>query len=381
MPRIKFHKIAAIAVLVVTAAWIATGEFSSVGSASQEAEARQAEEAEESAAPAALKTVIAAEPPRQQHARTIHVSGRTEADKRTVLAARSGGVIEELTVSKGDEVEKNEILLRQETEGKQAAVESARQALTQRQAEAEAAERLAKSGNIARLQLDAARAALASARSALEQAEAELDRVMVRAPFSGVIDEVHVEEGASIMQGSQVATLLKLDPILAVGEVNERNIGSVQIGDTAEVRLVDGRTLEGKVRYLSHAATPETRTYPVEVAIENPDRSIPAGMTAEISIMAKRVETVALPRSVVTLNSEGDLGVRSVDASGRVAFHAIDIVDDTPGALYLAGIPADARIIVSGQDLVTEGETVQVEMADRSMVEELARSTLQNAAQ
>lgn len=377
MPRIKFHKIAAIAVLIVTAAWIATGEFSSVGSASQEAEPAQAET--EPSAP--LKTVVAAEPPRLQHARTIRISGQTEADKKSVLAARSGGVIEELTVAKGDEVEKNQILMRLETEGKEAAVESARQALTQRKAEAEAAERLSKSGNIARLQLDAARAALASARSALEQAEAELDRVTVRAPFSGVIDQVHVEEGGSIMQGTEVATLLKLDPILAIGEVNERDIGNVEIGDKAEVHLIDGRTLNGTVRYRSHAATPQTRTYPIEIAIDNSDRSIPAGMTAEISIMTKSVETVALPRSVVTLNSEGVLGVRSVNLSDKVAFHAIDIVDDTPQALYLAGIPAGARIIVSGQDLVTEGETVQVEMADRSMVEELARSTLQNAAQ
>ncbi|WP_265517782.1 efflux RND transporter periplasmic adaptor subunit [Nitratireductor luteus] len=379
MPKIKFHKIAAVLVLIATAAWIATGKFSSVGSASQEAEARQEEAAPER--PAELKTVRVAAPPRLQHSRTIHVSGQTAADKRAVLAARSGGVIQELAVEKGTQVAKGDLILRLESEGKESAVESARQALTQRQAEAEAAERLAESGNIARLQLDSARSALASARSALETAQAELDRVMVRAPFAGLIDSVPVEQGSAIMQGAEVATLLKLDPVIAKGEVSERDLGTVNIGDKAEVRLANGEMIEGTVRYISREASPQTRTYGVEVAIPNPDGKIPAGMTAEIEIRAETVETVALPRSVVTLNEAGDLGVRTVDANNEVAFHRIDIVDDTPEALYLAGIPADARVIVAGQDLVTEGEKVNAVKADENLIRDLAGSVIGKTVQ
>ncbi|UUP17345.1 efflux RND transporter periplasmic adaptor subunit [Nitratireductor thuwali] len=379
MPKVKFHKIAAVLVLVATAAWVATGEFSSVGSASQEAEARRAEAPPERQVE--LKTVQVAAPPRLQHSRTIHVSGQTAADKRAVLAARSGGVIQELLVEKGDRVAAGDLILRLESEGKEAAVESAKQALAQREAEAEAAERLAQSGNIARLQLDSARSALASARSALEAAQAELDRVTVRAPFAGLIDSVPVEQGAAIMQGAEVATLLKLDPIVAKGEVGERDLGTVNIGDKADVRLVNGQTLEGTVRYVSREASAQTRTYAVEVAIPNAAGGIPAGMTAEIEIRAETVETVALPRSVVTLNKAGDLGVRTVDAGDEVAFHPIDIVDDTPKALYLAGIPADARVIVAGQDLVTDGEKVNAVTADESLIRDLAGSVVGKAVQ
>ena len=80
---------------------------------------------------------------------------------------------------------------------------------------------------------------------------------------------------------------------------------------------------------------------------------------------------VILPRSVVTLSGQGDLGIRAVDADSKVVFFPIDLVDDTPTGIVLAGIPDDARIIVAGQDLVTEGDTVKAVEADRATIEKL----------
>ena len=79
-----------------------------------------------------------------------------------------------------------------------------------------------------------------------------------------------------------------------------------------------------------------------------------------------------LPRSVVTLSNAGDLGIRFVDKDDKVRFQQIDIIDDTPNGLILGGIPADARIIVAGQDLVTEGDTVKPVEADADTIRKLA---------
>ena len=78
-----------------------------------------------------------------------------------------------------------------------------------------------------------------------------------------------------------------------------------------------------------------------------------------------------LPRSVVTLSGQGDLGIRAVDADSKVVFFPIDLVDDTPTGSVLASIPDDARIIVAGQDLVAEGDTVKAVEADRATIEKL----------
>lgn len=367
MSSFRLHKFLAVGVAVATAAWVATGEFSSVGSAATEDGASVAPPAQERP----LRTVAVVNAPRIMHSRSIRVSGVTEADKRATLATRAAGVVGNLPVEQGDRVEQGDLILELDAEGKQAALDSARSLLAQRQAEAAAAERLASSGNVAKLQVDSARAALALARSQVEAAEADLTRNRVLAPFGGIVDKVNVELGGSVQAGAQVATILKLDPLLAIGQVSERELGHLKIGDAARVRLVNGTEVEGKIRYISRDATQQTRTFRVEVAIENPDRTIPAGMTVEITMLAEPVDAVALPRSVVTLSNTGDLGIRAVDPQNKVAFYPIDLVDDTPQGLILAGIPADARVIVAGQELITEGDTVNPVEADAATIRRL----------
>jgi multidrug efflux system membrane fusion protein len=369
MPKIKFHKVAAIAVLIATTAWVATGEFSSVGSAADEGAAAPAPEAQEEQAPP--RTVAVVQPPRVQHSRAIRLSGVTDADKRAVLATRAAGIVEELAVEQGSRVEKGDLVAKLEAEGKEASVETARQLLAQREAEAEASRQLAERGSLPKLQLDNALSALASARSQLEMAQAELDRNTLYAPFAGVVDKVDVELGSSVSQGAQVATVLNLDPILARGEISERDLAYVQPGDRADVRLVSGMTVEGTIRYISRDATSATRTFRVEVAVPNADGKVPAGMTAEITLRADAVDATILPRSVVTLSHDGDLGIRAVDADNKVVFYPIDLVDDTPNGLVLGGIPADARVIVAGQELITEGDVVNPVEADEEMIKKL----------
>lgn len=388
MPKIRFHKLAAVAVLIGFAAWMGTGEFSSVGSAADksvttdksaatdkqagagqpEAAKAKTAEAEPKAAP---RTVAVVTPPRKTFARAIRISGLTEADKRAMLATRVNGVIDKLPVKQGDHVKTGDLVLMLAAEEKISMVDNAKQLVVQRKAELDAAERLAKTGNLPKLQLDTARSNLTQAQSQLETAQAELDRNEVKAPFDGVIDRIPVELGSSVMQGGEVATILKLDPVIARGEISERDLRYVKIGDQADVRLVNDQKVTGTVRYISRDASAQTRTFRVEVAIPNGDGSIPAGMTAEITLSAEPTNAVMLPRSVVTLGDKGDLGIRAVGKDDKVAFFPIDLVDDTPHGLVLGGIPEDARIIVAGQELVKEGDLVKPVEADQATISKL----------
>ena len=294
------------------------------------------------------------------------------SSKLQMVQNLEGGIVTEIRVAQGQRVKEGDLMLALDAEGKGAAVESARASLDQREKEYEASERLAKRGSLPKLQLDNARSALAAARSALEKAEAELGQMEVRAPFSGIIDTVSVEQGSSVQQGAPIATLLQLDPVIAIGEVSERDLVHMAIGGKAEVRLVSGQTAQGTVRYISRQANAATRTFAVEIAIPNPQAAIPAGMTAEITLSTEPVQAVMLPRSVVTLSDKGDLGIRIAKADNTVAFVPIDLIDDTTRGLVLGGVPSDARIIVAGQDLVADGETVNAVEADEAMLRRLA---------
>lgn len=373
MAKFKFHKVAAVAVLIGFAAWMGTGEFSSVGSASPEPAETAGEKAAApaEAAPKAPRTVAVVVPPRVQHERAIHLSGQTQADKRAVLATRAAGIIEKLPVRQGDKVEAGQVILALSAEDKPAMIDTAAQLVKQRQAELEAARRLAKTGTLAKLSLDTAVSALAQAESQLKAAQSDLERMTIVAPFGGIIDSVDVELGSAVSQGAQIATLLSLDPVVVKGEVSERDLTYVKSGDKAEARLVDGETVNGTVRYISREATAATRTFRVEVAIPNPDDRIPAGMTAEITVRAAPADAVILPRSVVTLSANGDLGIRAVDKDNKVVFYPIDLMDDLQNGLVLGGVPKDARIIVAGQDLVTEDDIVNPVQADEQMIKKL----------
>ncbi|AKH99827.1 RND family efflux transporter, MFP subunit [Hoeflea sp. IMCC20628] len=368
MPR--FHTVAAFVVLAVSAAWVLTGEFSSIGSAAQDSPDKASEASEPAAAETqkVLRTVAVMEPNFIQHNRIIRISGVTAPDKRTTLATRSAGILGELKVEKGDKIRTGDVVLVLDGAEKQSVVDTAKALLDQRQKEADNIERLVKNGISPSTQSDSARSALASARSQLEAAQADVDRLTVVAPFSGVIDQVMVEEGSWLPSGEDVAVLLQLDPVVALGEVSEREITHVSVGREADVRLISGEIVSGSVRHVSLEATAGTRTFPIEVAITNPDNKVPAGMTAEIMIKSEAVTAVRLPRSVVTLDAAGNLGLRILKPDNTVGFVPIDLIDDSPEGLVLSGVPLDAKIIVAGQDLVSDGETVNAVPADADLV-------------
>lgn len=365
----RFHTVAAFVVLAVSAAWVLTGEFSSIGSAAQDV-TEDKPEVEQAAGPGEkiLRTVAVMEPDFMQHNRIIRISGVTAPDKRTTLATRSAGILGELKVEKGDRVSAGDVILVLDGAEKQSMVATAEALLDQRRKEAANVERLVKTGIAPTTQSDNARSALASARSQLEAAQAEIDRLTVVAPFSGIIDQVKVEEGSWLPSGEAVAVLLQLDPVVALGEVSEREISYVKVGGDADVRLISGEIVSGSIRHVSLEATAGTRTFPIEVSIANPNNKIPSGMTAEIMVKSAAVSAVKLPRSVVTLDPSGNLGLRILKADGTVGFVPIDLIDDTPEGLILGGVPADAKIIVAGQDLVSDGEAVNAVPADSSLI-------------
>ena len=360
--RFRVHRLFAIIVFVAAAAWVGTGKFASVGSEEAHASPAQASEAKAAAdtTRAKLRTVAVIKPDFADHAREIRVSGATGADKRTVLAARSSGIISALNVLQGDVVKAAQVVMTLEGSDVTAAVTTAEATLAQRTQELVVAEKLFARGNTAELQLIGVRADKAAAEAQLSQALAAADRLNLRTPFAGVVDNVSVELGEWVQTGTPIATILALDPIIVRAEVSEVDVGFVRTGDRTIVRLVSGVKMEGTVRFVAREASRVTRTFPIEVALPNPDRAIPSGMTAEISLYTQPVRSVMVPRSIITLSASGEIGLRVVNAENVTGFVPVKLIDDPPEGLVVTGVPEGVRIVVSGQDLVQDGETVSV---------------------
>jgi multidrug efflux system membrane fusion protein len=362
MSRLRLHQVLAFVVLLAAAAWVLTGKFSHIGSERADAEEAPAPQGADATEPP-RRTVLVAEPETVRYSRSIRVAGRTEPDKTSVLAARDSGIIRALPAVDGQSVSTGTVILSLDGPEKLAAVETAQALLAQRQAQANAAESLLARGEGAKIAADIARAELAAAEAQLREAEAAVERLDVVAPFAGTMDDVAVERGSWVQAGTAVATILALNPVVVRGEVSERDLANVRVGTPATVNLTSGAAVEGRVRYVRPQASPQTRTFQVEVEIPNRGGNIPAGMSAEILLHADPVSAVVVPRSVVTLNADGALGVRTVVDGDEVAFVPVAVIDDTAEGLVVDGVPEGAKVVISGQDLVVDGETVNAVMA------------------
>ena len=358
----KAHRIAAIVVLVAAGAWVATGEFAAVGS--EEAKpvdaSADAGSTPVAAAPAPLRTVAAVVPVLADHAREIRIAGATEADKNAVLAARSDGIVEMLGVAQGQEVAADALVLKLVGADVAASVATAQASLAQATQQLDVGEKLFARGSLAELELTTRRAAKAAADAALQQAQSAEDRLLLKAPFSGVVDAVSVELGEWVQTGAPIATILSLDPIVVKAEVSERDVAFVAVGSTALVRLVNGVEMQGTIRHVAKQASVGTRTFVVDVALPNPGRKIGAGMTAEVRLYAPSVPAITVPRSVITISEDGKIGLRVVGPDSIAQFAAVTLLDDTGAGMIVSGVPEGVRIIVAGQDLVRDGEAVTV---------------------
>ncbi|HEY7662174.1 MAG TPA: efflux RND transporter periplasmic adaptor subunit [Xanthobacteraceae bacterium] len=351
----KASRLTAVGLVAAAALWIGSGHFLPRETPESRAAMRANEHAPEKLFRVAVEGTAV-----MPHMRKLTVAGRTEADKRVTVTARTGGVLTELRVKRGTWVKKGELIAVLSDEAREAQVEQARAAVTQRRTELDAKRALILSGTLPRLQLVDLEAQLKSAEAALAAAEAEADRGQVRAPWSGVVQEVAVEVGQAAFSfaGREIATLVALDPMLAVVEVAERKLAGVRVGDTAEVRLVTGESASGKIRFVSKTASPTTRTYRVEVELHNADGKIPDGITAEVSLPLASVPATRVPRSALTFSSAGNLGVRAVRADDTVEFVPVSLLEDDQSFMWVTGIADGSRVIVQGQDFVREGQKV-----------------------
>ena len=180
------------------------------------------------------------------------------------------------------------------------------------------------------------------------------------APFSGYLETLRVEEGDFLNTGSVCAALIDPDPMLVVADIAEKDIAQVQLGSKASAKLISGRYISGEVTFIASSADKNTRTFRVEISVDNKDRTIRDGVSAEIYIKGKEEPAHKISPAILSLNDQGKLGVRTVTADNRVEFKEINILEDTNSGMWVSGLGEDARIITLGQEYVFQGQTVNV---------------------
>ncbi len=345
-----------IATLVVL--WMASGQFG------EEPEPPAMNVAEQNQRVAAMQeekpltrvrvaTVHASEQPR-----ILSVRGRTQNKRSVIIQSQVSGIVVERPVERGDVVNEGDLLCRISVEDREVGYAEARAAVEQAKIEFEGSQKLQKQGLQSETAIAQTRARLAAAEAILERRRLEQERLNIRAPFHGVIEEKHMEVGQFVSSGSSCVTLVDLDPMLFVGSVTESELRYLVPGQIARARLSTGEVIEGEVTFVAKTADEATRTYRINIEVDNSDFLIPSGLTAQIQIPVETVRAQKISPALLVLDDEGQLGVRTIDGNDIVQFNPINIVIDEPDGVWVTGLPEAARLIVVGQQLVVAGEQV-----------------------
>ena len=290
----------------------------------------------------------------------IIIRGRTEVDTRVQVKAQISGVVEEIPQKKGARVNKGDLLCRIETAEKEANLLQAKAKLTQAESDYSANIALARKGHTAQLRVTSYKAALDAARAELKRAELNLSRTKVQAPFSGFVEEQQAEVGDYLTVGMPCATLVDLNPLIVVGHVSELEVKNLKAGMKAQARLLTGEMREGTLSFISPSADKDTRTFRIEVEIQNNKASLRDGVTADINIPLSLTKAHRFTPAILVLSDNGQIGVRTLDRQNMVKFMPVKLLADDAKGVWVGGLPDEVRIITVGQEYVMDGQKVQV---------------------
>ncbi len=361
----KKQQIVALAILALVAAWMFIPR-STTSTAEEPEVASRVIEAVSQDQPASenpeVLTVRAERIGPETYVEQLLVRGRSQAYRHVQVRAEQAGRIVNDPVPRGARVEAGDLLCEIAIDDREVNLQEAIARREQAEFEYNAALDLQRRDLQSDVVVAQLRAALESAKAAVTRTEIAFNNTRIVAPFSGVVETRTVEMGDLLNIGDVCASVLDDSPMLLVGLVPEQEIGRIGVGANVTGRLLDGETVSGKVTYLAGAADPISRSYRIEAEVNADQPTIRDGITTEIFVDATQVIAHRIPSSALTLDDNGNIGVKLIDNNNEVYFRNVSIVgDDTnqlnPG-IWVTGLDGTVVLVTVGQEIVFPGQTV-----------------------
>jgi len=341
-----------IVIVCALVAWMASGILAG-------RDAADTKTAEQAPAARALTEVQVRQMTAEDVTRFVELQGQAEADRVATVRAETTGRVVELPGQRGKRVQQGDALAVLAMNDRQARLEEAKSRVAQRESEYEAAQRLGEKGFQAKNRVKESKAALAAAQARLAAIREEISDVRILVPFSGVLETRPVEIGDYVSTGDKVATVVDDDPLKITAHVPQQKVNRISEGASADIRFITGQKATGTVTLVASVAAESTRTYRIEVEVENGARAFRAGMSATLRIPTDVVQAHFVSPAIFGLDTEGRLGVKTVNAQDTVVFHSVETIQATPEGVWVAGLPETALVITVGQGFVRAGETVK----------------------
>jgi len=203
---------------------------------------------------------------------------------------------------------------------------------------------------------------------AIDQLQKQVDKTLVKAPFSGTIDDVITEQGSVVIPGqTQLMRIINLDDMYIEANVPEQYITNISKNKTVEIEFpVLNKTIKAKIRQVGNYINPANRTFKIEIAVPNKDKSIKPNLTAKLKINDyTNEEALLIPQSIISENANGEQYIYIIinkNDSESVAKKIIIETGLTQGDVIevLNGIENGSEIIHEGARSVRDGQEVKI---------------------
>lgn len=299
----------------------------------------------------------------------LEIQGNVTTKNLLVITPEYNGILSQVYVKEGQYVKKGQILAKIDDGGLS-------QQLAQLQIQADLAKttferqkRLWEQNIGSEIQYLQSKSSYESQQEAVNQLKQQIEKTVVKAPFSGTIDDVITEQGSVVAAGqSPLMRLVNLNDMYIETSVPESYITNVTKGKEVIVEFpILGQTVETQVRQASHFINPDNRTFKIEVGIPNTNKNIKPNLTAKLKINDyTNNKAILVPQSIISENADGDQYVYTVkDKNGNnegIATRVFIKTGKTQGDLIevLEGINNGTEIIKEGARSVKDGQTVKI---------------------
>jgi RND family efflux transporter MFP subunit len=197
----------------------------------------------------------------------------------------------------------------------------------------------------------------------MQRATLEVNDCILRAPFAGEISARMVDPGAFVRPGTTVATLVDRTTVRVVAEIPEADVDVVGAGIPVRMRaLATRRELRANIARVSPAADASTRTIHVEIDVPDPDRSLPVGTTAELTVdVGQSSAATELPLAAASIRG-AQATVFVVDGQ-RARRGRYGVKGERGGSLFLdPALSPGSRVVTEGRALLKDGDRVEAKL-------------------
>ena len=293
----------------------------------------------------------------------LDIQGNVDTKENILVQPEYSGTLTSLTVKAGQRVSKGQILGRIDDGGSSQVVASLESQYQLAKTTFERQKNLWDKKIGSEIQFLQAQTQMTSLSKQVAQAKAQLSKTVIRAPFSGTIDEVFVEKGQVVAPSPKgLMRIVNLTNMYVSTSVPETYIGKLKVGDQVDVYLTSlGKTYKGKVRQVGNFVNPDNRSFGIEVSVPNPDNLLRPNQVAKLKItdyVSKNA--IVVPANVIQEDGKGNQYVYIVEGSNGKTGKAKKVIvkvgqSSNNVTEILSGLAADEVIVTEGVNAISEG--------------------------